>query len=112
MVISEPLLNFLKLQLQHEKQKFIFIISDGAPCGCRDGKSAEQLVREQVDRGNKLNIQTIAFALDRDREYYVNMYDNIVTCKSDDLQNKLINLLAKKILISFHQNSPFIQRNH
>lgn len=87
-----------KLLKRKEEKKIIIIVSDGLPCGdSSDGYNAQQLVRAEVISAKKDHIETIAVSLYSDSKLYKNMYDNIISCNSSDLKNKLVSILYNKL---------------
>ena len=86
-----------ELAKRPEKEKILFILSDGCPTGYRSNEEGLTHVREVVEAARKNGIRVIAIRFGSDSiDTYKYMYQHsYITCHPKDIQKQLTKMLKK-----------------
>lgn len=93
-----------ELMKRPERQKVLFVLSDGEPSGYNSHEQGQDHVREAVEEARKDGVIVIAIRfgtqsfLNRSAEAYKKMYQHsYIACEPADIQKELVKLLKKTI---------------
>jgi nitric oxide reductase activation protein len=89
-----------------ETNKFLIVLSDGAPSDYSSHKEAVDDVRNAVAfaRANKIDVTSIFFGSEYERDSQIGLYNemygasHIISCEPNEIVNHMVNIVKKNIL--------------
>lgn len=89
-----------------ETNKFLIVLSDGAPSDYTSQEEAVNDVRNAVAfaRANKIDVTSIFFGTEYEREGQIDLYNDmygaghIISCEPNEIVNHMVNIVKKNIL--------------
>ena len=95
-----------ELVKRKETNKFLIVLSDGAPSDYSSHKEAVEDVRNAVAfaRANKIDVTSIFFGSEWERNSQIDLYNDmygashIISCEPNEIVNHMVNIVKKNIL--------------